>query len=462
LEFDVKTSIVRTIALAAVVLVAACSGGIAGRSLLPQAGPQSVSFGNLSVEELAVLEAPRELACPPAAAPGYETCFAIMGAYALDPRLSPNASCLHLPGCYVASDLQSAYGVTAAAKSAGRGMTVAAVDAYGYPQARKDLALYRKFVGLPPCGPGCLRIVNQTGGRKLPKPGAGSNWSWQGEQALDIDMISAICPNCKIVLVQTNSASSADLIAGEQTALKMATIISNSWGGPEQIATFPVFDTHPGKVITASAGDGGAGGAKSPGYRAAPEMQPCGFAGVVCVGGTSLVLNNGVRVSEVVWEDFHVKIKNKFYDLGATGSGCSAIVPKPSWQTDKGCTKRSASDVSANADPLTGVVTACTPCAQHYGFSSSLLGGWGGTSESSPLIAAMYALAGNASALADPSATLWSKIGTSALNDITKGYNDKKGVTGLVCTAAIKYICTAGPGYDGPSGVGTPNGLGAL
>jgi subtilase family serine protease len=456
----VKRITLSAMALIALAVLTACGGSsFGGGSALPFS--PALSHGTmLSQDQLRIMQSPHFLACP-AVVRGEARCYSIFTAASVQ----PHSSCLGMPECYGPPQLQAAYGVTTAALSAGTGQTIAAVDAFGYTggyaAAASDLAAYRSLWGLPACGAGCFTIVNQTGGTALPKPGRGNNAGWQGEEMLDIDMISAMCPNCNILLVQAKGATSTDLVTAEVTALKMANAVSNSWGAPEQVPTFSVFDTHPGKVVTASAGDGGAGVAASSSAAAAPEAQPCGFQGVVCVGGTSLMMNGTGYGGETVWQDFHVKINGKWHDLGATGSGCSAMVAKPSWQTDRGCKKRSATDISANADPLTGVVISCTPCAKMYGLTPPLLAGVGGTSEASPIIAAMYGLAGNAATLANPSATIWGS-GASNFHDITKGFNDRKGLTGLVCKAKIAYICKAKPGYDGPTGWGSPNGLGAL
>jgi subtilase family serine protease len=375
-------------------------------------------------------------------APGHAQCQAIFGGV---PISSAATSCLHHPGCYGPSDLQAAYGISAAAAHNGIGQTVAIVDAYGYPGVQKDLSRYRAFFHLPACGAGCFTLVNQDGARSsLPPPNPSNDW--RGEEALDIDMVSAICPHCHIVLVQANDDSLTNLQTAVTTALRMANIVSNSWGAPETLSGNSVFDSHPGKVITASAGDMGAG-----------AIQPCSFAGVVCVGGTSLVLDNGARVSEVVWDGL---VRNQC-GAGpcATGSGCSALVVKPSWQTDSGCTMRSESDISTDADPYTGTVVACTPCESPV-CSTVLCGGNGGTSQSSPMIAAMYALAGNA-ATATP-ATLWVQGGSANFNNIVKGTNEDAADGTFVCPRSYSYICKARPGYSGPSGWGTPNGLGAL
>jgi subtilase family serine protease len=465
-------------AAVAAAALAACSHSSLQQSLIPSAPnaqvPSAVSeFTPMNQEELRVMEVPRYRACP-AAARGHFECYAILSAASLDATLPRSSSCQHEPGCYEASDLQAAYGVTSAAQTGGKGVTVAVVDAFGYKGgykgAARDLGLYRKLSGLPACGKGCFKIVNQSGGAKLPPAASGSNAGWMAEQMLDIDMVSAMCPNCNILLVQVNSTQDMDLVAGVTAALKTATIVSNSWGGAEFLPTYPTFDSHPGKVITASAGDDGAGAPVSQGGNS-PESQPCGFAGVVCVGGTSLMVSNGVYQGEKVWQDFRVTNSSGTQNYGATGSGCSAMVAKPSWQKDKGCKKRSAVDISANGDPGTGVVIACTPCAALYHFPNAYIIGIGGTSESSPIIAGMYALAGNAGSLSSAPQRIWTSS-KSSFHDITSGFNDSGKLnpplqsgdtrTGLICKKAIAYICKAGPGYDGPSGWGSPKGLGAL
>jgi subtilase family serine protease len=447
------------LALAASASLAACAGTQAPQPALPAAaalrGPAPGS------EEQRVLHARRFRACGESQ-PGHVRCDAILSDAFIDNPLRAH-SCYHKPGCYLASDLQAAYGITDAAKTAGNGVTVAIVDAYGYEGGyaglARDLNAYLTLNGMSPCtNKRCFKVVNEVGGTDLPDPGLGANAGWQGETALDLDMVSATCPNCNIVLVEAYSSANSDIETAEATALSMATIVSDSYGGGEAVATDPVYDSHPGKVIVASAGDGGAGNAGNP---STPESQPCGFAGVVCVGGTSLKLVNGAYAGETVWQDFNVKINRERANLGATGSGCSAIVPKPSWQTDTGCTMRSAADISANADPLTGVVVVCTPCAGLHAKKVSVMTGIGGTSEAAPLIAGMYGLAGNAATLSNPSQTIWTAA-ASNFHDVTSGFNAKQGVTGLVCSASIAYICTAGTGYDGPTGWGSPNGLGAL
>lgn len=324
------------------------------------------------------------------------------------------------PAGYGPADIQSAYALPSS--TAGTGQTVAIVDAYDDPNAANDLNVYRSQYGLPACttSNGCFRKVNQTGGTKMPR----SNGGWAQEISLDLDMVSATCPNCHILLVEASSASFSNLQTAENTAVSMgANVVSNSYGGSESSATNAAYD-HPGHIITASAGDSGTG-----------ASQPCSYATVVCVGGTSLNRASNTRGwSETVWS--------------GTGSGCSAKVAKPSWQTDSGCTMRSEADVSAVADPNTGV-------AVYDSYSYQGHSGWmvfGGTSASSPIVASVYALAGNTSSLTYAQ-SIWQHGGTTSLNDVTSGSNG---------TCSISYICNAGPGYDGPTGWGTPNGVTAF
>ncbi|MBV8490358.1 MAG: hypothetical protein JO199_07500, partial [Candidatus Eremiobacteraeota bacterium] len=268
----------RFYAFAAVVLLAACSGVGTHNSTLP---PFANSPGVAYTGNNPFLQGHHFFRACPQAKPGEYQCMAVLSDLWYSDMIRPDgSSCLHQPGCYGPTDLQAAYGVTSLAKTGGKGQTVAIVDAYGYPTAAKDLAAYRTFFKLPACGAGCLTIVNQKGQTTgLPKPNAG----WDGEQALDLDMVSAICPNCKILLVESNSSSTSDLVTGVVVANSKAMIVSNSWGGPEEANTYPAFDSHKG-VILASAGDSGAGAPAYGGYPASPEQQPCGFAGVICVG----------------------------------------------------------------------------------------------------------------------------------------------------------------------------------
>lgn len=326
------------------------------------------------------------------------------------------------PSGFGPSDLQSAYNLPSA--SAGSGQTVAIVDAYDDVTAESDLGVYRAQFGLAPCttANGCFRKVNESGGSTPPT----ANASWGQEISLDLDMVSAICPNCKILLVEASTASFADLGTAENTAASLgANAISNSYGGGESSAETSSYDAyynHPGHAITVSSGDNGYG-----------VQYPAASQYVTAVGGTSLSRASNARGwTETVWS--------------GAGSGCSAYEPKPSWQKDSGCARRTVADVSADADPNTGV--AVYDSTAYRGQSGWMV--FGGTSVASPIVASVYALAGNGSTV-NYGSFPYSNL--SALFDVTSGSNGSCGGS---------YFCTAGVGYDGPTGNGTPNGTAAF
>ena len=336
---------------------------------------------------------------------GHVRCFSLVKGDA-----SPFASG---PSGYGPADLQSAYALPSA--TAGAGQTVAIVDAFDDPTAEQDLAQYRSFYGLPPCttANGCFRKVNENGGT-LPMPPPSADWSL--EISLDLDMVSAVCPNCKILLVESNTNLDSDLYTAEDTAARLgANTVSNSWGGSEysgQTADDAHFN-HPGVAITASSGDSGYG-----------VSYPAASRYLTAVGGTSLTRGGGTRGwTESAWS--------------GAGSGCSAYDAKPSWQTDTGCSRRTVADVSAVADPNTGVAV----------MYAGLWWTVGGTSASSPIIASVYALAGNASTV---NAGSYPYSHTSGLFDVTSGSNG---------SCSPSYLCHGAAGYDGPTGLGTPNGV---
>jgi subtilase family serine protease len=322
------------------------------------------------------------------------------------------------PSGYNPADLQSAYKLPSA--TAGSGQTVAIVDAYDDPKAESDLGVYRAQFGLPACttANGCFRKVDQNGGTTYPR----GNRSWAQEISLDLDMVSAICPNCHILLVEATSNSFSNLAtAVDEAATLKATEISNSYGGSEYSSE--VGDqshyNHPGIAITVSSGDSGYG-----------VQFPAASQYVTAVGGTTLnKANNSRGWSETVWS--------------GAGSGCSAYISKPSWQTDTGCSRRTVADVAADADPNTGVSV----------YDSYHEPGWlvfGGTSVASPIIASVYALAGNAGGLTYGS---YSYSHPRSLFDVTSGSNGSCGGS---------YLCTGVDGYDGPTGNGTPDSTGGF
>jgi hypothetical protein len=307
---------------------------------------------------------------------------------------------------------------------------VAVVVAYDYKSAASDLAAYRATYSPTLCSTVCVRKVGQTGGAVPHSHRA----DWGLDSALMLDAVTATCSTCRLLLVETNSAKQSDLYQGVETARKLhAKYIVAGWGFPESEATDKAF-ANKGAVVVAAAGDNGGS------VRSGGPSQPCTFANVVCVGGTTLSYLAGVY-SETLWN-------NSPFSAGATGSACSKIVPKPSWQTDKGCKMRSAADVSAVADPRTPLVVI-------YRGKPKL--GIGGTQVSAALVAGMMANAGDTTA-ANAGAKIWSH--PTSFTDITSGNNLVRHLG--PCASNVAYICSARVGYDGPTGWGSPNGLGAL
>ncbi|HEX6351207.1 MAG TPA: S53 family peptidase [Candidatus Dormibacteraeota bacterium] len=335
-------------------------------------------------------------------------------------RAAPAASTIGNGGAYDPAYLQSAYVTPSAAKGAGQ--TVAIVDAYDDPNAESDMGYYRSYFGLSACttANGCFRKVNQSGGTTYPTGDSG----WGQEISLDLDMASAICPNCHVLLVEASSNQFSDLATAVDEAVALgANAVSNSYGGSEY-SSETVDESHynhPGVAITVSSGDNGYG-----------VEFPAASQFVTAVGGTTLnqATNTGTRnASEAVWS--------------GAGSGCSAYEPKPGFQHDTGCAHRTVADVSAVADPNTGVWVYDTYAGT----------GWyifGGTSVASPIVASVYALAQNGASGAQLNSYPYGQ--PSALNDVTSGSNGSCG----------SYLCNGAVGYDGPTGLGTPNGVAAF
>jgi subtilase family serine protease len=351
---------------------------------------------------------------------------------------------------YRPSDLASAYGLD---PHQGVGQTVAVVDAYQYHTAIYDLTKYRQAAGLPPCttSSGCLRVVNQQG-KKSPLPAVPPPYEagWLVEQALDLDAVSAVCPRCKIVLVETNTASGYDLLSGVQAALGLSKIVSMSFGAPEKEAGRVSLLPPSGYALVAGAGDWGGGSL------AGGPQAPCVWNAVICVGGTMLT-HVGNRWTSVVWNDMRLNVCGGG-PCGATGSGCSTVVFKPRWQHDRGCRMRSEADVSADASVRTplAVYSSIFPGTKTHPGLHWL--GIAGTSLATPMIAAMIGLAGNASSL-HGAEEIWEHH--DSLTSVLKGTNVYVPVTGA-CASDVHYICVAGQGYDGPAGWGSPRGVSDL
>jgi subtilase family serine protease len=376
------------------------------------------------------------------AAPGAASCdaHAISG---LDGR--PLASVSYGAG-YGPADLASAYGDTLPASGSAwtwNGQTVAIVDAYSNPNVASDLAAYRAQFKLPPCtaASGCFTELNESGAAS---PLPAGNTGWGEEIDLDVEMVSAVCPDCRILLMAGSSTSLTDLGTSVNTAAsKGANAISNSYGASEfsSESTYgnAYYNNHPGIAITASAGDGGYG-----------VEFPAVSHNVTAVGGTSLVKSSGTTRgwSETVWS--------------STGSGCSAYISQPSFQTavaPAGCSGRIVGDVAAVADPNTGV-------AVYDSYGSSGGANWyvfGGTSVASPIIASFYALANAASGTVGFTYNERPYAHATSLNDVTSGSNGScTSRLGRHGSSGAAFLCTGEVGYDGPTGMGTPKGLGAF
>jgi alpha-tubulin suppressor-like RCC1 family protein len=357
-------------------------------------------------------------------------------------------------GGYDPQDLQSAYRIP---PSGGEEQTIAVVDAYGDELAEADLAHYRERYGLPPCthADGCFRKVNQQGAEAgYPE----FNSSWALETALDLDMAAAACPHCHLLLVEAGSEDLSSLAAAVNTAAGLgASEISNSYGTSEESQQCNTSEAiahclsysheydHPGVLVTAAAGDSMFPRQLGPDF---PASSPH----VVAVGGTSLhrAPGTGREWSEQVWFEGPEEFAFNGPEAGS-GSGCSLVEPKPSWQSDTGCTHRTGNDVAA--------VAACeTPVSVYFSADGRRTRVWVdvcGTSVSSPLVAGIEAHA---------SAAVRSLPGAEAFYrdpgdffDVTEGENCQ-------CQGndVPEYLWHAGVGYDGPTGNGTPDGPLAL
>ena len=329
--------------------------------------------------------------------------------------------------------LQQAYDVTALAQTGGSGDTVAVVDAYDDPTAEADLNAYRANYGLPACttATGCFRKVNQ-GGAPSPLPAADAGWEM--ETSLDLDAISALCPNCHILLVEANSAGSPDLSAAMATSQHLgANQISASWTLSQSTPPAGTY-TFPGVATVAAAGDTGYTGTSADNY-------PAGFPGVTAAGGTSLAPATATSprgFGEAAWS---LTLNSLTGTSTGGGSGCDVRFPRPVYQPAAGCGGRAYADLSAEADPKAGGLAVYDSAAPNDHWIVM-----GGTSLATPLIAAYYAITGVGGATPQ-----WAYGAASSLNDVVSGSSGN-------CAAGIAYICNAGPGYDGPTGVGSISG----
>lgn len=341
-------------------------------------------------------------------APGRVACLAMAVTDANGTIITDAASLLV---GFNAADIQGAYNLKGLQSN---GRTVAIVDAFGYPTLASDLNKFRQNNGLPPCtkSNGCLKVMGQDGG----KPPSGSDSGWDLEQALDLDMVSAACPDCKIVMVESNNNTFGSIEKAVNTAARQRGVvaISNSYGGGDG-GNRPAYN-HPGIAITASTGDSGFQGG----------LYPASDTHVIAVGGTSVFKDTSNR-------GFHERA------WGGAGSGCSSRNKAPDYQQGVRTTcgsRDAAADVSGAADPSNGGLRVV------YNGNTVQVGG---TSESAPLIAAVYALSGRTSGYPGK----FPYANRNKLYDVKAGSNGSCG----------SPLCSAGQGWDGPTGLGTPNGV---
>jgi hypothetical protein len=474
---------IRTPALFAA-LALSCAGGLAApqaRAAGPALSPSAYAVSRLCAQPSrghAGCLGLRLVAKAPLSVPHARALSAPAGGAAGSPAAEFTAP---IPGSFTPGQLVSAYGLPAT--PAGSGQTIAIVDAYDDATIEADLEHYSQQFALSPCSErnGCFRKVNQDGKLSpLPASGGSLETAWAEEIATDVELAHGICQGCRILLVEARSSEYGDLSTAEATAARLgANEVSDSWGGEEPPTDSPAFD-QPGVVVTAAAGDSGyLNWLERP---SAPYADyPASSPHVVAVGGTRLALTNPGSgwAGESVWNDGG-KHGGVIEGAGATGGGCSALFEAPPWQqavadwSSVGCgTKRAVADVSADADPYTGVaVYDSTPTEGNRGW-----GVIGGTSVASPIIASVFALAGGAHGVQYPAQTLYENAlgAPGSLHDIASGsngecplpFNYSTGTTGCSSaqegkSCASAAVCLAGPGYDGPSGVGTPNGVAAF
>jgi hypothetical protein len=389
-------------------------------SALALAGTPAVARAQGTAPSSCAQPAVGQVSCAALAAPGSTavTAAALQAAGTAPAGLSP-------------ANLRAAYSLPS---SGGEGQTVAVVTPYDDPNAETDVNTYRGEYGIPACSTGCFTKVDATGGTNYPATGPAG---WSLATAEELDMISAVCPDCRILLVEadvpqippvtTGATTETGVGQAENEAVALgARFVVNTFFGPEvsgETSWDSAYFDHLGVAITAPDGNGSGYGTSYP--AASPD--------VIAVGGTALTADPGTPRgwAETAW--------------AGTGSGCSAYEPKPSWQTDTGCTGRMLNDVSADASPDSGSSIA---------FYDTASGGWvnaGGNTAAAAIIGAVYALAGTPATYDYPAQYLYANAG--GLYDITGGSNG---------TCSIGYFCTAGPGYDGPTGLGTPDGVSAF
>ncbi len=352
--------------------------------------------------------------------------------------LLPDASSASVSG-YSPSQVSVAYGFSGLSFSTGKvaangaGQTIAIVDAFNDPNIAGDLKSFDSQFNLPTAN---LKVVNQTGGSTLPA----SNGGWAEEISLDVEWAHSIAPGANLLLVETNSSNTSDLLAGVNYARSASgvSVVSMSWGGSEfygETSDDSYFTTPAGHTpvtfIAASGDQGSAGGVE----------WPASSPNVLSVGGTSLSTSSssGTYSSETGWSD-------------STG-GVSQYEGEPEYQNGvQSEYARTVPDVAADANPSTGV-------AVYDSYSYDGYSGWlefGGTSAAAPQWAGLIAIADQGRVIGGHSTldgttntlpTLYNLQGNSStyssdFHDITSGSTSRS--------------ISAGTGYDLVTGIGSP------
>jgi hypothetical protein len=417
--------------------VAVGGGPVSAGVALPQSAGDPVG-----VAGAVTLPPGEDASCPAPASAGTAQCFAVLDADAATDGYTP-------------ASLQAAYNLTSDAASGGMATpgaaeNVAVVGAYSDPGAAADFAAYRAREGLPACNTttdaGCLAVVNQENqASPLPAAAPAAAGDWTLEESADVDAVAAICPNCRVVLVEANDDTITSLATADENAAGFANFIDNGWGAPEffgENSDDAAFLNHPGKAMVFAAGNDGYG-----------TQWPAASQYVTAVGGTTLTADSSVArgYAETAWAD--------------SGSGCSTDEHKPGWQaaddtSPDGCLNRTENDVAADANPATGI--AVYDSTAYTGSSFSRAAGWGvagGTSVAAAIITATYALAGYPQEGTYPASYPYQADASAGLYEVTSGTNG-------TCEANRPYLCNAAAsltsGFNGPAGLGTPDGTTGL
>ncbi len=319
----------------------------------------------------------------------------------VSPSLTIRSQDAHLagPSGLSPTDIQTAYNLPSATKGNGQGIAV--VEICDNPNVASDLATYRATFGLPASN---FSKFNQNGQQSGYPP---ANYLFGLAIDVDVEMVSATCPNCAIYLIEANGLDQTDMQTAEATAVNLgAHIVVNSWGCTGKgCVDQSYFDT---KGVTYI------------GLGENQDIYPADFDSVVAAGGTYLKKGGGGKRgwTETIWQD---------------GGGCFTDNPKPSWQHDSWCAGRSANDVS--------IVAWNIAAYDSYNF-----GGWlnvGGTGVPQGELGGIFGLAGNATKQ-DGGETFWLPA-------------HQRHLYKLQCNG----MCVHGS-YSYDDGWGSPNGVGAF